>query len=348
MNGRDTSRGDGTGWLDSNAAPARFGGASTDFDFESDGKRTGTVRFVISGGTLGWQTVVMPVGVVKNGDGPTLTVIGGTHGDEVEGPVAALKLLHRLQPADIRGRLIVLPALNVQAVEAAQRTSPSDGLDLNRCFPGDPDGSIAQMTAHFVDQHILPVSDIVLDIHTGGRFLRFPGSLWLLECPDAGHLGRTIEAGRAFGAPYTIVSASLGGDMSESAARHGCIYLSTELSGAGSIDSDLLALTERGILRLLAHLGMAAGAEVAAPTRMMTVAGSDAVVLAPRNGLFEPLVRIEDRVEAGQHLGVIHAFDEPGGAGTPLPSPIAGMVYGLRWPAHVRRAERMAFIATDA
>lgn len=347
MNARDVSRGDGTGWLDRNSSAPTFGGATTDFDFESDGKRTGTVRFVISGTVLGWQTVVMPIGVVKNGEGPTLTVIGGTHGDEVEGPVAALKLLHRLQPSDIRGRVIVLPALNVQAVEAAQRTSPTDGLDLNRNFPGDPDGSIAQMTAHFVDRQILPRSDLVLDVHTGGRFLRFPGSLWLLECPDAGHLERTIEAGRAFGAPYTIVSPSLGGDMSESAARHGCIYLSTELSGSGSIDPELLKLIEDGIARLFAHLGMTGRADAAPSTRMMTVAGSEAVVLAPRNGLFEPLVRIEDRIEAGQCIGVIHAIDEPGSAGTPLVSPMAGMIYGLRWPAHVRRAERMAIIATD-
>ena len=334
-------------WLDRADEDAAFSSGTSDFDFDSDGKRIGNIRFVTSGTPTGWQTVLVPVGVVRNGDGPTLTVIGGTHGDEVEGPVAALKLLNRLQPESIKGRVIVLPALNIQAVESAQRTAPSDELDLNRSFPGDPAGLIAPAIAHFVDRRILRISDVVLDIHSGGRFLRFPGSLWLLKCPDDGLMTRIMEAARAFGAPYTIVSPSLGGDMSESAARHGCAYISTELSGAGTVDRHLLALTERGIVRLLAHLGIgeAEDSEPPPPTRIMVVAGGDAIILAPRHGLFEPYLDIEDRVEAGQPLGCLHVIETPGEPGVPIVSPMNGMIYGLRWPAHVRRAERIAIVA---
>lgn len=342
----DTSQ--DVGWLDRAEAPAARGSLSVPFDFESDGKRTGSISLVSSDSEFGWQAVQIPVGVVKNGAGPTLTVAGGTHGDEPEGPVAALKLLHRLQPDVIRGRVIVLPALNLQAVEAARREAPSDGLDLNRAFPGDPAGSIAQVTASFVDELILPLSDIMLDIHSGGRSMHFPGSLWLLECADAEMMSRTLDAAGAFGAPYTIVSPSLGGDMSEAAARHDCLYLSTELSGGGAVNPDFLAVIERGIDRLIVHLGMVDGkGSSPVSTRMMAVKGGEGIVSAPCHGLFEPYVCIEHRVRAGEPLGCIHSVIAPGNAGLKVLCPVDGMVYGLRWPAHVRHAERIAIIATD-
>jgi len=242
----------------------------------------------------------------------------------------------------------VLPALNLQAVEAGRREAPSDGLDLNRVFPGDPAGSIAQVTASFVDEVILPLSDIVLDVHSGGRSMHFPGSLWLLECADAEMMSRTLDAAGAFGAPYTIVSPSLGGDMSEAAVRHGCLYLSTELSGGGAVNPDFLAVIERGIGRLIVHLGMVDGksGSLASP-RMMAVKGGEGIVSAPCHGLFEPYVCVEHRVRAGEPLGCIHSVIAPGNAGLEVLSPVDGMVYGLRWPAHVRRAERIAIIATD-
>ena len=147
-----------------------------------NGKQFDNLRIVHSANVLGWQTALIPIVSIRNGPGPTLLVLGGTHGDEVDGPVVAMKLARELQPADIRGNVIIVPALNYGAVEACQRGAPSDGRDLNRCFPGKPDGSFAEVVAHYVDSVLLPRSQVVIDLHSGGRDTRFLRSLWLLEC----------------------------------------------------------------------------------------------------------------------------------------------------------------------
>ena len=63
----------------------------------------------------------------------------------------------------------MMPAVNVPAVIADKRLTPIDGKDLNRCFPGDPRGTFAEMLAHFIDSEILPHIDVSVDLHTAGH-----------------------------------------------------------------------------------------------------------------------------------------------------------------------------------
>ena len=75
---------------------------------------------------------------------------GGNHGDEHEGPIVIGELARDLDPGEIQGRLILMPANNVHAVIASRRTSPIDGLNFNRTFPGDPEGTITQQISAYV------------------------------------------------------------------------------------------------------------------------------------------------------------------------------------------------------
>ena len=81
----------------------------------------------------------IPIAVIKNGSGPTVLMEGGNHGDEYEGPIILGRMIRELDAAEIQGRLILLPAVNTPAVIAGRRTSPVDGLNFNRAFPGDPE-----------------------------------------------------------------------------------------------------------------------------------------------------------------------------------------------------------------
>ena len=74
-------------------------------------------------------------------------------------------------PIAIQGRLILMPANNVHAVIASRRTSPIDGLNFNRTFPGDPAGTITQQISAYVADHIFPIGDSFLDLHSGGSSL---------------------------------------------------------------------------------------------------------------------------------------------------------------------------------
>ena len=110
---------------------------------------------------------------MKNGSGPTALLTGGNHGDEYEGPVALFNFAGRTRIADIQGRVIVVPAMNYPAFEVATRVSPIDGLNLNRIFPGRPDGTVTEIIADYFSRILLPLADYVLDIHSGGKTLDF-------------------------------------------------------------------------------------------------------------------------------------------------------------------------------
>lgn len=333
------------GWFDPAAA---FNSVTTDVVYDRDGKQFGNLRIVQSANVMGWQTVLIPIVCIRNGDGPSLLLLGGTHGDEPEGPVVLLKLARKLQADDIRGRVIIIPALNYPAVEACQRGAPVDGRDLNRNFPGRLDGTLAEVIAHYVSSVLLTTCSVVLDLHAGGRDTRFMPSLWLLEGSDEPLWQHTLELARAFGAPFTMVSASLGGDMSESAAKRGCVYISTEAGGAATVDHEVVDLTEAGICRVMAHIGMIPSDRAPPcrePTRIFRVPGSRGLVLAEDHGLFEPVVSLGEGLKEGQMIGRIHRIERPDVAALEVASPVDGMVYGLRWSSHVRRGVRLATFA---
>jgi N-alpha-acetyl-L-2,4-diaminobutyrate deacetylase len=133
----------------------------------------------------GYGTVLIPVTVVKHGRGPTILVTGGVHGDEYEGPVTLSKLSRRLKPGMVRGRIVLVPALNLPAALAGTRLSPVDGLNLNRVFPGDPNGPITSMIAHYVSTVLIPMADIVVDLHSGGKSLEYLPTILMHELDDA-------------------------------------------------------------------------------------------------------------------------------------------------------------------
>jgi N-alpha-acetyl-L-2,4-diaminobutyrate deacetylase len=85
---------------------------STTVDYDRPGKQQGALRVPCSTNDSGWGNFLIPVTIVANGRGPTLLALGGTHGDEFEGPVALMKLARSLQPEQVNGRVIVIPCLN--------------------------------------------------------------------------------------------------------------------------------------------------------------------------------------------------------------------------------------------
>src|SRR4029079_2883822 len=111
--------------------------------------------------------------VINNGDGPRILLTGGTHGDEYEGQVVLTRLIGQMRAEDIRGRLIVIPALNTPAAIAGTRVSPLDEGNLNRAFPGDPNGGPTWKIADYVQNHLVPMIYVWGDFHCGGASLTY-------------------------------------------------------------------------------------------------------------------------------------------------------------------------------
>ncbi|MFT7596645.1 MAG: putative deacylase [Paracoccaceae bacterium] len=140
-----------------------------------------------------------------------LVAMAGNHGDEYEGQIAISELARGLASDQIRGRLILLPMLNFPAALAGLRTSPIDGGNLNRLFPGDAKGHPTAMIAHYVEDVIMPMADYAIDLHSGGSSLFYPPSLLRgmgHSAADSGALKRMQEA---LDLPYAWVFTTGGG-----------------------------------------------------------------------------------------------------------------------------------------
>ena len=181
---------------------------TTDIDFTRDGVQTGTLRLPYSHNRSAYGHIPIPLLVAKRGKGPTVLLSGANHGDEYEGPIVITELIRELDPGEIQGRLILMPAINAPAVIAGRRTSPDDGLNLNRSFPGDPHGSMTQQIAAFMADEIYPRGDAFLDLHSGGSSLDLLPSAIIEPTEDAAfhieisgciaqHLGIEIWIGKS-------------------------------------------------------------------------------------------------------------------------------------------------------
>jgi predicted deacylase len=323
---------------------------TTEIDFTKDGKQVGYVRLPHSSNVSAYGWLGIPIAQIKNGDGPTVLLLGGNHGDEYEGQIGLSRLIRNLQPKDIRGCVIILPMTNFPAAMAGWRTSPLDSGNLNRMFPGDPDGSPTEMIAHYVETVLMPMCDGMLDLHSGGRTLHYVPSALMIADAGAEPDPKTLAAMKAFGAPIAYITAT--GDSRTSLAgaiRQGVVAIGTELGGTGQVTRETLRVAEAGIANFLSHFGVT-DQSVAKPqpaSRVMRVEGHHYYIYASTRGWFEPFFDLGDTVSKGQDAGLIHFLDEPLREPVPVKFDHGGLVICRRPPVPVERGDCIAHLATD-
>lgn len=326
---------------------------ATDIDYERAGFQTGTLRLPYSHDRSAYGHIPIPLVVLNAGDGPTVLLTGGNHGDEYEGPVALMKLMQRMPTLAIRGRLIVIPGLNFPAFVNGTRTSPIDGGNLNRLFPGARHGKPTEMIAHYIETELLPRADIVIDFHAGGA--SFDHAPTLLASPppesDAKRRAHYLDLVRAFGAPNTMIMDLLGEDRTFAAAaeRHGTMFLCGEFGGHAGCDSGNLRIVESGLQRVLQLLGVLNGEDPAPPphTRYLRVEGAQHYVYAPHAGVFEPAFSLDDDVRAGQLAGRLFDPHEPWRAPREIAFSGDGRVMCARTFARVEAGDCLALLAAE-
>lgn len=205
--------------------------------------------------------------------------------------------------------------MHTPACRAGTRTSPIDGRDLNRCFPGDAAGSVSPMLAHWLTHVLLPLCDTIVDLHSGGRSLECLPCTMSHILDDTAAMQRALALARAFGAPLHVMNREVDGaqTFASTAERLGKTYISSELGGANRVSLEGLAIARRGIRNAMRHAGVMAGAIEApeVPTRAMLIPSRSDYGFAPRGGIYEPLRPLGSMVKAGETVGAIHDIDDP-------------------------------------
>jgi predicted deacylase len=321
----------------------------TEINYEQDGKQTGFLGVPQSTNSAGWATVFIPIIVIRNGEGPTALLFGGNHGDEYEGPVTLLNLAHSLEPSDVRGRIIMIPTLNLPAGMAGTRLSPLDGMNMNRAFPGEPTGTITSQIAHYVSSTLIPLADLVVDIHSGGRSMHFLSSVNMHRVGDAAQMQAMLEAGQAWGAPYVFIYRDVAGSglLPSYAESLGKVTLGTELGSASQFGVTTLNIAARGLRNVLALRGLLPNHPIEPPTQQPKIVASELredYVMAPADGIFEPFVELGDVITAGQAIGQMHFATQPTWKPQRVPALTDGMLMSRRAFPLTKQGECVAVI----
>jgi N2-acetyl-L-2,4-diaminobutanoate deacetylase len=240
------------------AASSRPSPITASVDFEREGIQHGHLKLPYSRDDSAWGALMIPLTVIKRGDGPTALLTGANHGDEYEGPIALFDLARNLRAEEVSGRVIILPAMNYPAFRVGTRTSPIDKGNMNRTFPGRADGTVTEKIADYIQRHLLPMADLVLDIHSGGKTLEFLPFAAAHRLPDKAQEARCIAAMEAFNAPYSMMLLELDAmGMYDSAAEEmGKTFVSTELGGGGTARPETIAIALRGVRNVLVNAGI--------------------------------------------------------------------------------------------
>jgi len=318
-------------------------------DLEAPGVRHGHLRLPHSDDRSAWGSLMIPITVVVGGEGPTALLTGANHGDEYEGPVALFDLAHRLAREQITGRVILCPAMNYPAFRAGRRTSPIDGGNMNRAFPGRPDGTPTERVADFFTRVLLPEADLVVDLHSGGRTLEFLPFCAAHLLPDAEQQARCVAAMEAFNAPYSMILLEIdSAGMYDSAAEaQGKTFISTELGGGGTTTARSCAIARRGIANVLRHAGILAGQPEPAASVRLAMPDERCYLLSDGDGLLEPCVDLGAPVRAGQLVARVWEVTHSGRAPREYRAAIDGLLAGRHFPGLVAIGDVIAVLAVE-
>jgi predicted deacylase len=284
--------------------------------------------------------------------GPTLTVLGGVHGDELEGVVAARRLAAMLRAAvdggaDPAGRVRILAVSNPPAFGARLRSSPLDGANLARVFPGDPDGSISHRIASAITTELIEGSDLLVDLHSAGARYEMP--VFVGYVTDTSTAARAKEAAYAFGAPLVWEHDGGHGEgrTMSAAEQQGVASVYVEGSGGGGLQWYDLEIYHHGLQRLIGWLGILPVPDDVpeAPEPLVVPGGhgdTDVGLACSHEGFCVARVASGDIVQAGQALADI--LDSHGRVAETVRAPSEGMVMMVRRQAEIDAGESVAML----
>jgi predicted deacylase len=242
--------------------------------------------------------------ILVNGahDGPALWIHACTHGDEFDGTVAIWRALELVHPDALRGALIVFPALNTSAFEARQRVSPIDGLDLNRVFPGDPNGSYTRRLAHLTEQMVMEHADFMIDLHGGGNeYSVVYYTIFHNAANEAGQASERLAKAAGSHLVWASNDAWLRDGLFTRVTKAGIGAMLVECGGEGRLHEQNVRDHERSLLSMMRHLEMIDGAAEPAAQDFVMMRSAD-FFHCTLGGVLTPLVALGDEVQAGQPL----------------------------------------------
>jgi predicted deacylase len=261
--------------------------------------------------------------------GKSLALVAGVHGYEYPPILSLYRIKKKIDPKFLTGTLVLVHIANLPAFQKRLiYYNPYDWKNLNRVFPGDPEGTSAQRIAHVLTEEVVKKCDCLIDLHCGdGNEALIPYCYWMLSGdPKLDNI--TKEMVLAFGIKYIIIDKSRTKDITESkylgntVVLHGKPAITTESGYLGKTDEESIARNIQGILSVMKYFDMIEGESE--PVSDPVWIDKYEVIYADMDGLFYPETKMGYYVSKGEVVGTI--VDYLGNVKQQLKSPFTGII----------------------
>ncbi len=252
--------------------------------------------------------LIIPTTVIRGeNEGGQITVSAGVHSREYIGIDALTSLANELNPKDISGTVVILHCINYDGfICRSADVFPQDGMNLNREFPGNNDGSITQRVAAFLQENIIAKSDYLIDLHSGGFCEELVPHVYFHGTAKASVCELSEKLARLTSAPYIVKSSAVNGFYSY-AGQMDVPAIILERGGMGVFsrsESDEDKADVLNILRGLGFLNDGKSAEYTDKHLIKTAFYED----SPCSGCWYPTKKAGDKIEKNEILGEIRSI----------------------------------------
>lgn len=270
-------------------------------------------------------------------DGPVLLLLGGVHGDEINGVAIVRDIIRKNYNKPTRGTIICIPVFNVFGYLNQRREFP-DGRDLNRVFPGALKGSLASQFAYQFTEEIAPLVDYVLDFHTGASD-RFNSPHVRCDLTQT----EALKLAKIFGAPLIVHSINIAKSIRETLNKMGKTILLFEGGKSLQLDQSVVNCGVEGTLNVMRYLQMHEG-ELNLEEQPFIIKDSK-WLRAPHSGIFEPLAKNGSRV---QHKTIIGRISDPYGEfEKKISAPFDCYIFGLNTAPIVYKGDALFHVSVE-
>jgi N-alpha-acetyl-L-2,4-diaminobutyrate deacetylase len=207
---------------------------------------------------------------------------------------------------------------------------------------------VTEKIADYVTRHLIPLADIVLDFHSGGRTLDFLPYAAAHELPDKDQEARCFDAVAAFAAPFSMKMLEIDavGMLDTTVEEMGKVFVTTELGGAGTATARSIEIARKGSLNLLRHAGILSGETNAAPTRWLDMPSSDCFTFAQDEGLIAFAADLGDPVTSGQVIARVYPIGKTGIAPIEYRAVMDGVLAARHVPGLIKAGDCLSVVAT--
>ena len=241
--------------------------------------------------------------------GKTMLITAGVHAGEYVGIQAAVELSLKLDIEKVAGTIIIVKVLNRPAFENRKGSlGLTDGKNLNRVFPGNPDGTEMEQLAWAVSQELQPIADYYIDLHSGDDFETLTPYVYYAGAAPEDTVTESRRMAEQVDVPYMVKSNVASGGSYNYAASQGIPSILIERGGMGAWTYEEASSTRRDVRNILCHLGMYLGQKdfrTYYPLEVTDICYQD----AEETGLWYPFKKAGDVFKEGDLLGEVRDYE---------------------------------------